>query len=527
MNEGFGSLTGSVSESSDQFEILSGGGSFLLSNSQFRVVTVRFEPTAPGTHTCTIEAGSELCSDVSCTGVGILAPICSISPASINFDTVIVGDYRDLTFTVTNSGGGALSGIVSVPEACGTHYSIVSGGGGFNLAASQSLVVTVRFAPQSAGTHECTIETGTELCSDVSCTGVGILAPICSVSTSSIYFGTVYVGSTKGRTFTIKNTGSATLSGSVSDTCSAFSIVSGEGSFSLAASESLIVIVQFGPTAPGTYNCTIETGTELCNDVSCTGVSVPPPPDQQWPVVAFDGTNYLVVWQDYRSFDTWDIYGTRVSLGGVVLDPEGIAISTGVGDQGCPAVALDGTDYLVVWEDNRSGVAVDVYCARVSTEGSVLDPSGVIISAGIYGARHPSVAFDGTNYLVAWQNAFNIYGARVSTAGVVLDVSGIPICTASFNQNTPAVAFDGTNYLVVWADDRSHRGAHIYGARVGVDGSVLDASGIAISTGVMPQWEPDLAFDGTNYLVVWQESGGNFDYPDIYECPGECWRERA
>ena len=60
MNEGFGSLTGSVSESSDQFEILSGGGSFLLSNSQFRVVTVRFEPTAPGTHTCTIETGSEL-----------------------------------------------------------------------------------------------------------------------------------------------------------------------------------------------------------------------------------------------------------------------------------------------------------------------------------------------------------------------------------------------------------------------------------------------------------------------------------
>ena len=33
--------------------------------------------------------------------------------------------------------------------------------------------------------------------------------------------------------------------------------------------------------------------------------------------------------------------------------------------------------------------------------------------------------------------------------------SGIPISTAANGQSAPAVAFDGTNFLVVWQDDRS------------------------------------------------------------------------
>ena len=244
---------------------------------------------------------------------------------------------------------------------------------------------------------------------------------------------------------------------------------------------------------------------------------------QTVPSVAFDGTNYLVAWQDTRSgVGNPDIYGARVSQAGVVLDLAGIAISTAAYYESAPSVAFDGTNYLVAWEDGRSGTNYDIYGARVSQAGAVLDPAGIAISTAASNQTVSSVTFGGTNYLVAWADlrvdgsTFDIYGARVNQAGVVLDLAGIAISTAANSQAAPSVAFDGTNYLVAWQDARSGTTADIYGARVNQAGTVLDSAGIPISTAPNTQAAPSVAFDGTNYLVVWQDDRSGTTNYDIY-----------
>src|SRR6187551_2771483 len=90
--------------------------------------------------------------------------------------------------------------------------------------------------------------------------------------------------------------------------------------------------------------------------------------------VAFGGSNYFVVWTNYES-GTGDIYGARVATDGTVLDPgPGIPISTQPAQQIEPAVAFDGTNYLVVWQDRRTDDINDIYAARVTPAGDVLDP---------------------------------------------------------------------------------------------------------------------------------------------------------
>ena len=230
------------------------------------------------------------------------------------------------------------------------------------------------------------------------------------------------------------------------------------------------------------------------------------------PTVAFDGTNYLVVWAEARAVPEGgsysDIYAARVSPAGAVLDPAGIAISSADWEQTEPAVAFDGTNYLVTWMDRRSGTNTDIYGARVSQAGAVLDPAGIAISTTASFEQQPAVAFDGTNQLVAWGDGGRIYGARVSPAGAVLDPAGIEI---SANGDYPTVAFDGTNYLVAWAAG----GYEIFGARVSPPGTVLDPGGIVISARVGSRGEesPALAFNGTNYLVAWEayEPGDYYD----------------
>jgi hypothetical protein len=236
------------------------------------------------------------------------------------------------------------------------------------------------------------------------------------------------------------------------------------------------------------------------------------------PSVAFDGTNYLVSWWDYRSGSSYDIYGTRVSSGGVVLDPNGIAIAVAPNYQDMPIVFWGGTNYLVVWSDARREF-YDVYGARVSPGGVVLDPSGIAITTAANRQECPAVAFDGTNYLAVWEDYRHglnpdIYGTRVSPDGRLLDPGGIAICTDTTYQGSPSVAFDGTNYLVVWSDWRGY--GDIYGARVSPSGVVLDTSGIAISTSPYYQIYPSVAFDGTNYLVAWEDHRAGYDISDIY-----------
>jgi hypothetical protein len=238
------------------------------------------------------------------------------------------------------------------------------------------------------------------------------------------------------------------------------------------------------------------------------GIRVGPEPTiKPEPEVAFDGTNFLVVWMAFRAGKV-KIIGARVSPGGTVLDPAGIAISPVARDQFSPALAFDGTNFLVVWQDLRPGAfGFDIFGARVSPAGEVLDPVGIPISQ-VKSAGLPAVTFAGSSSLVVWVNldATHILGARVSRSGAVLDPAGIVISPIAYDQFAPAVAFDGTNFLVVWADAVSGRGANIFGARVGAGGAVIDAAGIPISEARGNQLAPAVAFDGESFLVVWEDS---------------------
>jgi hypothetical protein len=238
---------------------------------------------------------------------------------------------------------------------------------------------------------------------------------------------------------------------------------------------------------------------------------------QSSPSVAFDGTNYLVVWEDNRNDSYGDLYGTRVDTSGRILDSAGILISLASGMQRDPAVVFGGLYYLVVWMDCRAGC--DVYGARVSPDGTVLDPGGEPISAASGDQARPHVAFDGTNYFVVWSDERSgeddIYGTRVAQTGAILDPLGVPICTAPDDQRAPSVAFCGPDYLVVWMDIDSDKW-DIYGARVNAFGVVMDPAGIAISTAPDWQSDPSVAFDGENFFVVWDDRRAGWDSTGIY-----------
>lgn len=239
--------------------------------------------------------------------------------------------------------------------------------------------------------------------------------------------------------------------------------------------------------------------------------------DQGAAAIACGNQQFLVVWHDRRN-GTWDIYGSRISAAGVVLDSTSICISAASISKNNPSVASNGVDYFVVWVDSSNTTDYDIYGARVSSSGVLVDTNGIPISAINEQQQDPDVTFDGSNYFVTWSDYrnssdYDVYGARVSPDGILIDSSGILVSGAVYNQEYPHVIFDGVTHFIVWQDTRNAGNRDIYGARVLPDGSVLDSAGIPISTRSFWERNPVITYNGINYLVAWREghTGSGFD----------------
>jgi subtilisin family serine protease len=200
----------------------------------------------------------------------------AVSPASRNFGNVQVGNFSDLTFTVSNTGSETLSGSASV----GAPFSIV-GGSPYNISGGGNAIVTVRFTPTSASVFNQTVTFTGGGGTTTSVTGTGTTPPApaqIAVSPASRNFGDVEIGSSSDQTFTVSNTGSETLSGSAS-VGAPFSIVGGSP-YNISGGGNAVVTVRFTPTSAGVANQTVTFtgGGGTTASVTGNGTQPPPPP---------------------------------------------------------------------------------------------------------------------------------------------------------------------------------------------------------------------------------------------------------
>ena len=117
---------------------------------------------------------------------------------------------------------------------------------------------------------------------------------------------------------------------------------------------------------------------------------------------------------------------------------------------------------------------------------------------------HPSLAFDGTNFLLVFGHERQINGIKISQFGELLDATPgfeISLGSTSITNSNPEVAWDGVHYLVVWR--RAHGGSDIYGNLVTTNGETLGEFPISQASG--NQDSPSIASDGKKFFVVWED----------------------
>jgi len=250
--------------------------------------------------------------------------VCSVSPTALDFGSVAAGQVATRTFTVQNTGGGYLSGTVTVPPGSFR----LAGPGGYSLNADQSATISVQYFWQHAGSAQSTISTGSG-CATVQCTAVGETSP-CGVAPASLSFGHVTLGATRDLTFQVTNMGTAEFIATAFDTCADFSFV-GISSARVPAGGTVEFKVRFTPTRPGSQTCSISMN-QVCTPLVCTGTG-DATPCFVTPLDLDFGTTEYGAYVD-RSFDIRNDGASQLS-GHVVVSS---------GDNVCGSFLLHGSD---------------------------------------------------------------------------------------------------------------------------------------------------------------------------------------
>ncbi len=193
---------------------------------------------------------------------------------------------------------------------------------------------------------------------------------------------------------------------------------------------------------------------------------------------------------------------------------------------GQTSIAAGPGTYLAVWSDNRTGSQYDVYGIFLDQNGEPVGDESFLITCDAKGdsnplnERRPSVAFNGTNFLVVWDAAPDgiqkIYGARVTPSGQILDPNGFEISTAqSEHQLRPVVASNGLDWQVVWQYGGYGSISSILSATVSGVTRAITRRATLSSTG-NSSLSPAIAWNGltgaaARYFVVWEMQGADSD----------------
>ncbi|MHB1023877.1 MAG: choice-of-anchor D domain-containing protein [Acidobacteriaceae bacterium] len=280
----------SVTVTGSEFTVSGASFPLTLNPGQQATLQITFKPSVSGSDTGTIMVSSNsstgATSQVSLSGNAVAQSVAtlSVSPGSVSFGSVTVGSTSTQAVTLSSTGTAAVQ--VSSAALSGSGFSVSGATFPLTLNPGQQVALQVSFKPATSGTATGSLtigsnsSTGATQVVALSGSGVAQTTPTLTVSTTSLNFGSVNVGSTGTQSVTLSSTGtaavqvySATLSGS------AFSLTAPTFPVTLNPGQQLTLQVVFQPTSSGAVTGALaitsnSSGSTTANvALSGTGVS--------------------------------------------------------------------------------------------------------------------------------------------------------------------------------------------------------------------------------------------------------------
>lgn len=232
----------------------------------------------------------------------------SVSPQSLAFGSVVVGSSAGQNVTVSNPSSVAVT--ISSLSATGVGFSQSGATLPLTLAAGQSAAISVKFAPQAAGSVTGNLQISSNATNaniSVALTGTGTATPppqgTLTVNPQSLAFGSVLIGSSANQTITLSNTSSAAvIISKVTATGAGFNQSGLVVPLTLSPGQTASLTATFAPQTAGAVSGGVQITSNASNPsvvvaLSGSGSTIQHSVDVSWDVSTPPASGYNV----YRS----------------------------------------------------------------------------------------------------------------------------------------------------------------------------------------------------------------------------------
>jgi len=249
-----------------------------------------------------------------------------------------------------------------------------------------------------------------------------------------------------------------------------------------------------GASPQDVFQVSVSPSLELGSD-QCIGLGAP---SQIQPELAAGSDGYLLVYRSDTSAGS-QILAHPLDLDGLPLTPDPIPLADGMVDW--PQLAFEGGNYLVVWSNAGAG---EIRGRRLSQAGDLLDAEDIVVMNG----SAPVAAAGNGQFFVAALQAADVYGVRLAVDGTVIDS---PLSLGSGSGVGPSTGSVGDHFAAVFEADGTGGGSDIVISLVAPNGDVIGPLPVTEPGNGVAQRRPAIADDDTT-LIVWEdERAGNWD----------------
>ncbi len=288
------SATSLVGAFSGEFQIVAGGGAFVLAPTAQRLIEVNFTPSSVGFKNAALRLASddpdEPIKDTPLSGTGVIPDI-GVSPDSIAFGSIEINTTTTQSLTISNEGTSVLTVTnVTLNGVNGSEFAVENITIPLAILPGDSSVGLVHFQPVTTGEKQASLQIESNDPDEnpviVPLTGMAIPVPVpdISVTPAVLSFGDVEINNSALQTLQIINLGSANLviaNTNITGVDSVdFAVLTSIDSLVVLPNDTSSVDVRFSPVTAGAKSATLQI---ISND-----------PDQGIVNVALSGTGITI-----------------------------------------------------------------------------------------------------------------------------------------------------------------------------------------------------------------------------------------